>query len=602
MLNVETIDLSVHGIQLPHEHVAMVLAQPYLPRGSFTAAEPYSFRPAAKPGQLDMLRQTLSVAQANHHQAGRTHFTLLPEYSVPFPEGINLINDELSGPDWPVGTIVIGGTDGLTHEQYETLVGSPLTTVSALNAADRVNRNEWVNCAIVWIKASNNAVHRWVQPKVHPAWEERDVPNQHMFCGKSAFLFRGFFDNGVVYMFGALVCFDWIANVDGQRAFRWMMADVHRQAGIGQLPVTWMFVIERNRRPSHDTFLGAVTEFFDPNVSPNAIRTNTCLVFANAAGRVTPGRVDQFGASSLIHSPQAPYERMTCPPTLSNGGHRFRDGSSLIDTANCIDVVFRERGACIHSFLHVNPAFTVGGAAGRRAAVERASVHSVNGIIEPRAPAQGVPAAVKWLNDELDELPSVSVLHPDSPIAGGIDTSHHRNVQELRLASGQYAESAVRLSAQEASSEANADQWDEHQQAGLRHMLHTLDIVGVGADVQAIGVEPVHAVLERADDELVDLVAVRGSSHKKCKAHMEDSLPVPRRRTLLVSRDTDNTPWYQKYGDFLDVPRLDARGEREFTDPTLGTVQIGYQDLLSIFLNAHTANDIAEGIDAKFAA
>src|SRR5262249_1663002 len=148
MVHVERIDLSGRGIVLPSNRAGMVLAQPFL---FLTDGEPFKCVAGAKETQLACVRKTLEIArQAPHHQP-RTHFTILPEYSIPGLDGIAVVDNVLTQETWPRATVVIGGTDALTKSEYEQLLSGPNTHVdTAHNGADRVADNEWVNCAITW--------------------------------------------------------------------------------------------------------------------------------------------------------------------------------------------------------------------------------------------------------------------------------------------------------------------------------------------------------------------------------------------------------------------------------------------------------------------
>ena len=97
----------------------MVVAQPYLPRDSFTEEEPYQFVQEAKQRQLAVLGETLTVARLSHHSVLETHFTIIPEYGIPGLDGVGVLEDGLRSEDWPAGSVLIGGTDGLTRDQYE---------------------------------------------------------------------------------------------------------------------------------------------------------------------------------------------------------------------------------------------------------------------------------------------------------------------------------------------------------------------------------------------------------------------------------------------------------------------------------------------------
>ncbi len=600
MVHVEFVNLSERGIRFPHDRVGMVVAQPYLPRASFTEEEPYQFVPEAKQQQLAVLDETLVVARLSHHGGPKTHFTIIPEYGIPGLDGVGVLENRLRSEDWPGGTVLVGGTDGLTRDQYAELLQGDGTHVEANhNGLDRVDRDEWVNCEITWVKSANGTLERWIQPKLHPAWEEQDALHQHMFWGRSIYMFQGQLDNDAHFLFGTLVCFDWIARIPDRKPFQWILADLHTRAGEGQLPLTWLFVIQRNQKPSHHTFLSSIETFFNPLDFPNADRHNACLVFANTAGKGGPGRADEFGACSVVLSPQALFMEPTCLPTFSNGGPRFRDGSDAVRASACKDVFFRERGACIHSFAQVNPGSVVAGADGHTFAVENAAVFPISGVSEPRAPRAPVPAAIKWLNDILDEVPSLPPHNPALPAA--FDESHTRTVAALRLLSSRDATYAVKLSTQE-SKTSNPDCWAEKERNGVEHVVHTLDIVGVAPALQDIGVERVHATTV-LDGQQVDVVAICGTSHEECVEHLKSVLlRNQRRQLLLVSRDTENMNWYRKFTSILEPVAPQPGDDRKFTDPVGGSLHIGYQNLLRIFLDATDAPDIARGINAELTA
>ena len=446
MVHVDLVNLSERGIEFPHDRVGMVVAQPYLPRDSFTREEPYQFVPEAKQRQLAVLGETLAVARLCHHGVLKTHFTIIPEYGIPDLDGVGVLEDGLRSKDWPNGSVLVGGTDGLTRDQYEKLLQGDRTHIDAnYNGLDRIGRDEWVNCEITWVKSADGTLERWIQPKLHPAWEEQDSLHQHMFQGRSIHMFKGRLDNDAPFLFGTLVCFDWVARINDQRPFQWVFADIHKRAGDGQLPLTWLFVIQRNPKPSHHTFLSSIEPFFNQIESPKADRHNASLVFANTAGKGVPGRAGEFGACSVVLSPQALFMDPTCLPTFSKGGPQFRDGSNAVQACACKDVFFRERGACIHSFAQINPGSVVAGPAGRSVAVEHAAVFPISGVSEPRAPGGPVPAAIKWLNDTLDEVRSLSRRY-NPALAAAIDDAHDRTVAALRLLSSTNATQAVTLS------------------------------------------------------------------------------------------------------------------------------------------------------------
>ena len=599
MLHVETINLATRNVRLPSDRVGMVIAQPYLPSASLSAAEPYHCTEQAKQQQLAALTGTMAVARAAPHGVAKTHFTVFPEYSIPGLDGVALVENAIRANDWPNGTIVIGGTDGLSQAQYVQLLQGDATHVDvARNGSDRVGRDEWVNCALTWVKSADGNVERWIQLKLHPAREEMDISHQHMFRGSAVYLFKGLLENGAPYRFGTLVCFDWIATVDAQTPCQWILADLQQQAVAHQLPLSWVFIIQRNKRPSHDLFLSGVGAFFNQTQFPNALRERACVVFANTAGRSVPGRAGEFGACSVVLSPQSLFAQASCSPTFSKGGPRFRDGSNLL--YNYKDVVFRERGACIHSFAQINPGSLVPGPAGRAYAVENAGVYPISGPTEPRAPAGPVASSIKWLNDELDLLPSLSAAYQAAPLVAQADTSHQRVVAALRGIPSQSATHVVKLAARE-SSAADADAWDHTEAEALKHLVHTLEIIGIACTLPTIGVDLAHASMVMKGKP-IDVIAVQGASHQGCIEHSKRFIRSPQCQLLLVSRDQDNTNWQQRLGSFLQPDRQEPGDEPKITDPASGSLYLGYQNLLEIFRHSDTPAALERGISVELAA
>jgi hypothetical protein len=574
----------------------MVIVQPHL---SLTTIEPFRCTAQAKQQQLAMVSNTLDVSLAARHGASKTHFTIFPEYSIPFPEGMALVEAALQATEWPNGTIVIGGTDALSRPDFAALASTPGTHVDVNhNSLDRVANDAWINCGVTWVKAGDGTIERWLQPKLGPAWQELNIHYQHMFRGNSVFSFAGAFDNQTRYRFCSLVCFDWIATVANKKVWQWVLDDLQKQASEAQaeIALSWLVVVQSNPKPSHDTFLTEVSRFFDQNTAPSVRRDRTCLLFANGAGDRKPGKTNSFGRTSLIFPPQTLFTQPDCSPTFSNGGIRVRS-STLLSAYR--DFVFRESGACIHSFLQVNPNSLNAGAAGRTIALENASVFPLDGVIDRRAPSDSVPACIKWLNDELDELPGLSAAYPNVALATPSNATHLETVAALRQISPQFAAHAVKLAAQESTAE-HADDWDQTESHALEHLVHTLDIICLGSSPPSVGQESAHALLVM-NSEAVDLVAIRGESHEECLKYSQRLLSPPRRQTLLVSRDPDNNPWSRRFGSFLQPESPHLGSERNITDPASGLLHLGYRNLLTIFQNTATVAGVPGAIDAELA-
>lgn len=597
MVHIETVDLSQLAVTLPSEGVGMVIAQPFL---MLTNIEPYRCTKQSKPQQIQMIRDTLEVARAVKHGATKTHFTVFPEYSIPGPEGIALIDDALAQTDWPTSTIVIGGIDALLKSEFSALSGTAGTYLDTVhNSLERIEQSEWINCCITWVKDDHGNVSRWLQPKLSPAWEEQNITYQNMFRGASVFMFKGYLEDGTYFRFSSLVCFDWIAQVENQKIWRWVLSDLEQQAVNlqGELSLSWFFVIQHNKKPSHPTFLAGVNDFFNQTDMRNARRERACLVFANSAGKSVPGRADDYGNTALLFAPQALFAKTDCHPTFSNGGVRYRS-CTLLDS--CRDVLFRERGACVHSFFQVNPNSLSAGPAGRKIALKNPFVFPLDGCNDPRVPSGLVPACIKWLNDELDSVVSLGVHYQQKPLAQQAIAAHNKIVEALRAIEPQSAEAAIRL-ASSASKDKDADKWDNPETEALEHLVHTLTIFNVGLASPKTATDSPHATITLSG-EVIDLVAIRGSSHEGCVEHSKQFLPMTRRRVLLVSRDRDNNTWDKRFGNFMEVEQPQLNQERNITTPASGLLHLGYRTLLDIFRQSPT-QDAANGeINASLAA
>ena len=587
MVHIESVDLAVI---LPSDGVGMVIAQPFL---TLTNIEPYRCTEQSKQQQIQMIRDTLEVARAVKHGAPKTHFTVFPEYSIPGLEGIALIDNALAQNDWPTGTIVIGGIDALIKSEFSTLAEEEGTHLDIVhNNLDRIAQSEWVNCCITWVKDDNGSVSRWLQPKLAPAWLEQDIAYQNMFCGASVFMFKGSLENRTNFRFSSLVCFDWVASANNQKIWRWVLSDLEQQAFNlqAELSLSWFFVIQCNPKPSHVTFLTEVNEFFNQTNMPRVHRDGACLVFANSAGKSAPGRADDYGNTALLFAPQALFAKTGCLPTFSNGGVRYRS-NTLLDA--CRDVLFRERGACVHSFFQVNPGSLSAGPAGRAIALQKPFVFPLGGCHDPRAPSEPVPACIKWLNDELDRVQSLKVFYPQAQLSQSADTVHDVTLAALRAIAPQSVQNAVLLASSESQENSNADTWSHHETQALEHLVHTLDIFGIGLTSPTLDTDSAHATITLGENK-IDLMAIRGSSHESCIKHSKQFFPQTRRRVLLISRDPDNNLWDKRFGNFLQTERTQIDKERNITDPSSGFHHLGYRTLLDIF-QLSTTPDTANG-------
>ncbi len=591
MVKVETVDLSQYGIVLPADRVGIVAAQPWL---SLTGHEPFTCSPAHRAAQLALIDETLELARTCPHGQPKTHFTVFPEYAIHGLAGAQRIDNAMVAADWPAGTVVIGGIDGLTQAEYTMLVAQPNSHVDTeANAAHQVNADRWVNCGVVWVKDAAGTVHRWIQPKIAPAWGEADIAYQAMFQGGSIFLFKGRLNNNAFYHFSMLVCFDWIASLNQNRLWRHVLDDLARQADLagGEFSVSWFFVIQHNPKPNHIEFLQQVPLFFDQNALPTVRRERACIVFANTAGRPQPGRVNAYGSSSLVFSASTLFEKATCPLTVANGSPDLRANNTILNPYH--DVIFREGGACIYAFAQVNPGSLVAGPAGHRFAIENAQVFPVDDTVDPRVPSAPVPASVKWLNDELDDVQSLKTKFPQSALRDSAEAVHGPTVEGFR----HLAPTKIGYLL---STETVADKWRVDERSTLHLLVHTQEILGIGYPTSPVPDEGAFPIVTIDGHEL-DVIVIAGLSHDACWKQAEKSLTLGPHQSLVVTKDPDNTAWQRKAGSILQGDPAAVGQDANITDPVSNVLHISYQDLLASYLNAQDTAGLEGGIRAKLA-
>ncbi len=598
MVSVIEVDLGALGVRLPRGEVAMVIAQPYVnPSVDFVHQEPFFWTDASRPRAFDCIDATLALSLERPHGAAKTHFTIFPECTLPGLEGAARITTAMKAAEWPTETLVIGGVDGLTKAQFVELVGQPDTTYDGDgNRLDLVQDHQWVNCVITWAKLPSGEVRRWVQPKLSPAWVELNVSYMSMFRGRSIFVFKGNYSNvDGLYQFATLLCFDWIGSEDNKRMWAWLLEGMSARAAQlgGYLPLTWLFVAQCNPAPSHNSFMSQVGAFFNAEV-PRVLRDETCLVMANVAGTMAPGKASAFGQSAVIVTPYR-FSKPDCPATYCNGGPSQRAGAPL---ENLCDAVFRERGACIHSFRVTHPASLPQGAAGRQFALSEASVHPFAGVVDPRAPGGIVPAVVKWVNDELDAPEkSLAAKYPLLPLTAAAEAAHQRTVSNLRTLNANALNTTVNFASTTACN-GTPDDWKAAEGHAVKHLLHTFSILDVAQYPSTFHGNGSQATITKGEASL-EVIAVLGSSHEECDKHVLDRLPAHRGQLVVVSRDEDNNSWDPRMRSIYDQVPDEPSEEAKFTQPTSAIIRIGYRDLLDAYRQAANETALTEALDAK---
>ena len=385
MIQVEQIKID---LTVPSDEVRMVGLQPYI---QLSDTEPFQWPEEEATVQLDSIKRTLDLAQ-EQSGGGPAHFTVFPEYSIPGNAGATIIDERVRSDDWHSQSIVIAGLHGLTKAEYRELCESLDANVANENAADAVPDGQWVNCCVIWVKDQDGTVQRWVQPKIRPAWPERNVAFADMFLGTTVYVFEiGFAPNTSPCRFVTLVCYDWVAKNGNTTVIDEVLQQLNAQSGGNPMQLHWVFVIQHNDSPNHETFLNSTHKFLtDPNSFP-LVDTRDAVVFhANTAVSPDPAPQAAGAFSACVLAPGAHLDVKGCRPTVCMQPNAMRNSDTLI---RCKDVVFREMGACIHMFRVRVPRFVTPDATDRAHPVLDAQVFPTRDSVDPRLCGAAIPAA-----------------------------------------------------------------------------------------------------------------------------------------------------------------------------------------------------------------
>lgn len=287
MVKVEEIKLD--GLILPTNGIGMVMMQPYV---ELCKTEPYRWLKDKKANQIKRIIRTLDISKEAAHDCEKTHFTIFPEYSIPGLDGIHTIQEYISDISWEDGTVVIGGVDGLTKNEYSKLCDSANTEIYIDNRPENIRREQiWINSCVIWVKMQNSenesVIKRWVQPKLIPSWPEENIICEDMFEGKCVYVFEGKLHDRRSFRFMTMICFDWIGSFginNGIFEILHQLNNLPDAAPYGKR-IDLCFILQRNKDTYHPSFLSNIYEFFHNHKYSLVDRGKCAVVAVNNSGK-----------------------------------------------------------------------------------------------------------------------------------------------------------------------------------------------------------------------------------------------------------------------------------------------------------------------------
>ncbi len=589
MIDVEQV---VIDVQVPQDELRIVAMQPYI-RFRGPVVEPFRWSTDAVEAQLGAISRTLDISLTGFNGLP-ANFTVFPEYAIPGVPGASLVSERIAAGDWPNGSIIIGGLDGITKAEYVDLCRSLDIRFSALNAPDTVPDGQWVNCCLLWVKNQKGMVDKWVQPKVRPAWTELAVPCNDMFRGSTVYVFECQYGaSRYPCRFVTLICFDWVASPAGTTVIEELVMGLDQKWVQSQGALDWVFVIQHNSRPNSASFLNATYRFLTDPSHPFVQRDKAVVLHVNTAVSPNPVGKGEGAFSACVFSPTTQFDCRACRPTVCMQPSVRRANNAL---ERCKDVVFREMGECVHAFSARVPRFVVPDATDRSYPLPLAEVHAVKGSGDPRLCGGSVPAAVKWLNDALDEINKLAETQlVGRPLRAKAEALESTVIAKVRTTDGHTASAHINWATcayrngsvcRDKARMLNVDLWGLDEVEALDHILDSLTSLGLAYGLEFDGAV-LHCTL-RADEKFVQVLAIRGDAYGDCRLHYDEYVayggvdPV-----LVIARGRH--PFVPGPREFL---RLDETGDER------GLAFLSYAELINICREVTDSNHLKECLDA----
>lgn len=543
-------------VTLPSERVRILSAQPFISFRDPTQ-EPFPVSDECESRLLKGLGCVLDAARLHSPQ-----FVLFPEFSIPGLKAVERIIDVMREDSIASPTILFGGLTSLTVQEFASIADlqDVDVNVAAENSPVHIPDEAWVNTSVAIVKANDGKLSIWLQPKLSPSWPESNNTHQGMYKGRALHLFRCAFEDGLPCHFFAALCYDWIGQECGTTAPKLLLQEFNDTCSATGSPqyVNWVFVLQHNRKPNDDTFLAAAREFLiDPDFT-FVNRDDAAIVMACTASTLTPGRNGDYGYSSVIFNPRAPFDTRACPSTFTANGAKLRNSQAL---RICKDAVFREMGECFHIFDMRNPRRVREDSTDRTLPIDHADVFSFTGdTVDPRLPGGPVPAVLKWLHDELDDIPEIAPqcllgcpLESDIAQSQVTISDDHRELTSQNAAEHIHRSKASAIKIDVSVDPASmVDDWGQDERDGLEHVVHTLAIIGTAEDIDVTATH-FHA---RQQDSGVEIAAIRGEKHSDCFEAFDKWSAQTHSPMLLISRDRQNTePMQRELESFADPGR-----------------------------------------------
>jgi len=409
-------------IDLDADSSGFVFAHPHL---TTTLEPPFRLTEDIRGKMSTILGNCLHAAFEHINGLPRVCFVVAPEFSLPL-ESLQTVEQILSSNACAPNTVIIAGLEWIKAQEYSALL-------AASNNPDAMKQkhpdaNLFVNCCIVWIKAADGTLLRYIQPKLHPSPPENAT--QVMYRGEDVLVFIT--RRPHVLSFCLLICFDCIDRQGEVGMFDQLLAAVPETDLNTSFNLHILFVPQHNNAPEEPSFFSFADRFL--NSGGTVLNTaDSAVAFINSAasrhGRTEAG----YGRSSIFYRSErwqsvgadGPLQRVPAIYALENLRH------SLMRAR------FREDGPCLHRFEFLFPWRVARDVGSSRQPLTEARIRKIaaDGSL---GQWEVIPALTKVFTDWLPDL----AVTGDARFRGRIDsaTEYHSVADHLQKIASRQAD------------------------------------------------------------------------------------------------------------------------------------------------------------------
>jgi hypothetical protein len=338
------------------------------------------------------IRECLSIAASNPGEGGvRTHFVVLPEFSLPFSM-FSGVEEILRHENWPPNTGLISGVENTSVGELQRLLEGSDNPEEAKRCQPGLAR--FANFGVIWLKNSEGRLCRFVQPKLRPSRPEQAA--QGMYEGDFVLLFQT-----DTLSFMCLICFDCIARDPCGSVATTILKELGKNVVEGySINVDLVFVPQHNPNADHPEFLQFAEAFL--YAGGTSVRTGDGgIVFVNSASEAFGRSRSGYGRSALYYR-QGRWQPSGPDGPLLNVPRTF----ALEKVRSLVGARFREDGPCVHRFAYSLPSVTGATAGDPRYPLAGACCHKISsdGAVGSGEQIHALAKVVlDWITPELDK-------------------------------------------------------------------------------------------------------------------------------------------------------------------------------------------------------